>query len=257
MLEKLRNNKPLKIIGNIIYAIALILIILILIAVLIQRFSNNNIALGGIRIYSVATGSMIPKYQIGDILISKEVEPEEIKIGDDITYMSDEQGSEGKLITHSVVDIKNEDGVYKFTTKGIANTSNDPEISEEQVYGKVIYKPVILSGINKITRNVYAFYFLIIVPIAIIIAKMLADFFIRREEEKEADLEEEDEKSKEENKEHNEEQEMLENEEKEEKTGEDEEQKSLETGENKENDLISEEEVTNQEEKSKKKTKLV
>lgn len=185
MLNKVRNSRLLKIIGNIIYVIALILIILILIAVLIQRFSNNDVALGGIRMYSVVTGSMIPKYQIGDILISKEVESDQIKIGDDITYMSKEEGTEGKLVTHSVVEIKNENGVYKFVTKGIANTGNDPEISEEQVYGKVIYKPVILSTINKITRNVYAFYFIVIVPMAIVIAKMLVDFFIKKEEDKE------------------------------------------------------------------------
>lgn len=185
MLNKLKNNKPLKIIGNIIYAIALILVILILILVLIQRISNNDVALGGIRIYSVVTGSMIPKYEIGDILVSMEVEPEEIKIGDDITYSSEEGASNGKLITHSVVNIREEDGIYKFTTRGIANNADDPEISEDQVYGKVIYKPVILSFINKIIKNVYAFYFLIIVPMAIIIAKLMVNFILRREEEKE------------------------------------------------------------------------
>ena len=183
MLNKLKNNKALKIVGNIIYGIALILVILILILVLIQRISNNNMALGGIRIYSVVTGSMIPKYEIGDILVSMEVEPEEIKVGDDITYSSEEGASSGKLITHSVVNIREEDGVYKFTTRGIANNADDPEISEEQVYGKVIYKPVILSFINKIIKNVYAFYFLIIVPMAIIIAKMMVNFILRREEE--------------------------------------------------------------------------
>lgn len=182
MLEKIKNNKLLNIIGNIIYAIALLVIILILILVIIQRVSNNNAALGGIRIYSVITGSMIPRYEIGDILISKDINPEEIKIGDDITYKSK---NNGKLITHSVVDIREEDGTYKFITRGIANTTDDPEISEEQIYGKVVYKTVLLSFINKIIRNVYAFYFLIIVPMAIIIARAIANSIIRREEEEE------------------------------------------------------------------------
>lgn len=179
MLNKLKNNKALKIIGNILYALALIIVILILILVLIQRVSDNNMALGGIRIYNVATGSMIPEYQVGDILISKEVEPEEIKIGDDVTYISKENG---KLITHRVVNIREENGKYYFITRGISNTADDKEISEDQIYGKVIYKPVILSSINKIIKNMYAFYFLIIVPMAIIIAKMLVNFIINREE---------------------------------------------------------------------------
>ena len=106
MLNKLRNNKILKLIGNIIYALAFILVILVLLVVITQRLSNNEISLGGYRIYNTATGSMIPEYEIGDILISKEVKPEEIQIGDDITYMSREKSTYGKLITHSVVDIK-------------------------------------------------------------------------------------------------------------------------------------------------------
>lgn len=184
MLNKLRNNKILKLIGNIIYALAFILVILVLLVVITQRLSNNEISLGGYRIYNTATGSMIPEYEIGDILISKEVKPEEIQIGDDITYMSREKSTYGKLITHSVVDIKQENGEYKFVTRGIANSANDPEISEGQIYGKIVYKPVILSFINKLIRNIYAFYFLIIVPMAIIIARMLANYIINREEKK-------------------------------------------------------------------------
>lgn len=189
MKNKLEGNKFLKIIGNIIYYIALIIVVAILLLVVVQRVSNNNIALGGIRIYNVATGSMIPKYNIGDILISKEIEPKEIKKGDDITYISNTGLSKGALITHSVVDIRQEDGKYKFITRGIANTADDPEISEEQVYGKVIYKSVILSFINKIIKNVYAFYFLIIVPMAIIITKIIVDNIIKRGEEEEEEEE--------------------------------------------------------------------
>lgn len=197
MLDKLRNNKVLHVIGNIIYAIALLLVLLILIVVCIQRISNNNVALGGIRIYSVVTGSMLPKYEIGDILVSKEVDLQDIKIGDDITYIADEKTTvEGKFVTHSVVAIREENGEYKFTTKGIANTAEDPEISGNQIFGKVVYRPVLLSFINKIIKNMYAFYFIIIVPMAIIIAKMMVEFIIRRQEKKERKLVEDDSKEK-------------------------------------------------------------
>ena len=86
MLKKIINNKVFKIIGNIIYTICFLLVLSILIVVCIQRFSNNNITIGGMRIFSVVTGSMIPKYEIGDIIISKEIDASEINVGDDITY---------------------------------------------------------------------------------------------------------------------------------------------------------------------------
>ena len=86
MLKKIRENKALRLIGNILYILSFILVVLILIVVLIQRFSNNDFAIGGIRIFSVASGSMAPEYEVGDILISKEVPPEEINEGDVVTY---------------------------------------------------------------------------------------------------------------------------------------------------------------------------
>lgn len=195
MLKKLKENKALKIIGNILYTISFILVLLILIVVLIQRFSDNNVAIAGIRVFNVATGSMVPKYNVGDVLISKEIEPSEIEIGDDITYEGEKGSFDGKIVTHQVIEKKEENGKYTFVTKGIANNEADPEISEDQVYGKVIYKSVILSFISNIIRNIYLFYFCIIVPMAIIIAKMIVDFLIRRQERKE-EKEAEEEKNK-------------------------------------------------------------
>ncbi len=182
MLKKITNNKILKILGNILYAISFIIIVLILLVVLIQRFSNNNFAIGGIRIFNVASGSMDPKYVVGDILIAKDVPPEEIEIGDTITYIGDTGDFAGRIVTHQVVEKKEENGKIVFITKGIANVLEDPEITEDQVYGKVIYKSIVLSFICKLLQNMYAFYFIIIVPLAIIVAKMIADHIIRKED---------------------------------------------------------------------------
>ena len=185
MLEKIKNNKPLKIIGNIIYVVSFIVVLLVLLVVLIQRFSNNEFSIAGIRVFNVATGSMIPKYNVGDILILKEVDPSQINVGDDIAYLGDEGSFRNKVVTHQVIEKKENNGEYSFITQGIANNTPDPEITADQVYGKVIYKSIILSFISGITKNLYMFYFLIIVPIAIIIAKMIIDMLIRKEEEKE------------------------------------------------------------------------
>ena len=72
MLNKIKNNKALKIIGNIIYYILLALVILILAVVILQRVSKNNASIGGIRIFNIVTESMFPEYQIGDVLYQKK-----------------------------------------------------------------------------------------------------------------------------------------------------------------------------------------
>ena len=83
-MKKLLENKALKIIGNILYYLLVILVVMILAVVLLQRVTNNNISLAGIRVFNIVTESMVPKYQVGDILISKTIEPDKIKEGDDL-----------------------------------------------------------------------------------------------------------------------------------------------------------------------------
>ena len=182
MLNKIKNNKALKIIGNIIYYILLALVILILAVVILQRVSKNNASVGGIRIFNIVTESMFPEYQIGDVLISKKIEPSKIKVGDDLVYLGTEQGFAGRVVTHRVVDIEESDGKYRFHTKGLANEVEDPVVQENQIYGIVIYKTYILSFITKIINNIYGFYFLIFIPLTILIIVKFVK--IRNEKEK-------------------------------------------------------------------------
>ncbi len=185
-IKKIKENKALKIIGNILYSILFLIVVLMLIIVIIQRTSNNSISIGGYRIFAVATGSMVPKYEVGDVLISKEIEPSEIKVGDTVVYKGEVGGFKDKFVTHQIQSInKQEDGTYKFITKGISNIEADPEISETQVYGKIIYKVKTLSLISKLISNVYVFYFFIFVPMAIIIYKQIRNLIKEDEEEDE------------------------------------------------------------------------
>lgn len=170
MFDKIRNNKFLNFLGNFLYTILVILVVLILLVVALQRFSNNTITLGGFRIFNILTGSMEPEYKVGDILVTKEIEPKEIKVGDDITYLGKEGDFAGKIVTHRVkVVIPGENGEYRFITQGLTNSIADPEITSSQIQGKVIYKTVILSFISKLVNNLYSMYFVIVVPMAIII----------------------------------------------------------------------------------------
>ena len=204
MLNKIRNNKALKIIGNILYYLLVIFIVLILLVVILQRVTKNNASIGGIRIFNIVTESMVPEYKVGDILISKSTSLDKIKVGDDIVYLGNKDTFTGKVVTHRVIDIeKNEDGTYLFHTKGIANTAEDPVVSGSQIYGVIIYKTVILSFISKIINNLYGFYFLIFIPLTILIVVKIIKIYQERKYDEESEGEEEDiseEESKEEKK---------------------------------------------------------
>lgn len=182
-IQKIKNNKVLKIIGNIIYTILFIFVLLILIIAILQRTTNNEVTLGGYRIFVVATGSMIPKYEVGDVLVSKEIAPEDIKVGDDIVYTGKEGSFKDKVVTHQVIFIEKENEDYRIITKGIANTGEDPEITQNEVMGKVIYKLGLLSVFQRAVSNNYVFYFVVFVPIALITFRQIRNAVLSEEDE--------------------------------------------------------------------------
>lgn len=154
-----------------------------IISVCLQRFSRNEISIFNYRMFTVASGSMEPKYEIGDVLFAKNVEASSIKIGDVITYLGQNGDVKGKVITHEVVKIaKDEQGKYIFHTKGLTNIVEDPLVHEDQLYGKVIYKSILLSLVYKIISTSFGFYACIIIPIMYIIGSEIIAIALENKE---------------------------------------------------------------------------
>lgn len=190
MKENEEKASAFEIISTIIKLICVVVLILLIIVIALQRFSNNEIAVGGYRVFNVATGSMIPKYQVGDVLIVKEVNTDDLKVGDDITYLGKVDTFAGRVVTHQIVKIEETVGGRIFHTKGIANETEDPLITADQIYGKVIYKTVVVSMLAKLMNNLTAFYIVVFVPLGILIFLQIKD---RIDEKREEELEQEDE----------------------------------------------------------------
>ena len=151
-----------------------IFIILIVSVIVIQRVSNNKFTLGGYSIFTVVTQSMIPKYQVGDMLLAKSVDTSKLKVGDDVVYMGAVGTFQGKIVTHQIVEIE-EGSPRKFHTKGINNMIEDPVIDETQIFGKVVMKLTILSMISKVISNQVGFFFIIFVPIVVLVFGIVMD----------------------------------------------------------------------------------
>lgn len=163
---------PVKIIRKI-FAILRFLITVVILAIIaiivVQRVSNNTKAILGYRIFTVVTESMVPKYEVGDVLLVKEKEVEQIQVGEDVAYLGKVGSFAEKIVTHQVIEIENDEtGERIFHTKGIANDQEDPEIKGEQIYGIVQSKLELMSFLNGIVNNMYGMYFLIVLPLAVI-----------------------------------------------------------------------------------------
>ena len=169
----------------IIKAIISFFIIIVVSIIFIQRISDNKLTLGGYSIYTIITESMVPKYNVGDMVIAKKIPITELKVNDDIVYLGNKNDFAGKIVTHQIIEIEKTENELYFHTKGIANMIEDPLVEENQILGKVVMKGTILSLISKIVNNPYGFYFVIFVPFAILLVMEIIDFIEEKKERKE------------------------------------------------------------------------
>lgn len=170
MLNKIRENKIFKIVFKIIECIVFIMIGLYVLLIVFQKISNNS-SLFGVRVFTVASNSMKPVYEIGDVIVIKDFDSKELKIGDDITYLGSSGDVAGKIVTHRIIEINDD----KFTLQGVANPGPDPVITANQIYGKVVYKTAVITFISTLIRNQYGFFFLIFIPLVVIIFLEVVD----------------------------------------------------------------------------------
>ena len=120
-------DKSLKYVLCIIFAILFINIILNLIT------NNEKMKYNA---FIIVSESMEPNIKVGDIILEKKVNEEELNKEDIITYKQD-----GKNITHRIVNIEVIDNITVYTTKGDNNKIEDEKkIVYADIRGKVVAK---------------------------------------------------------------------------------------------------------------------
>lgn len=85
----------------------------------------------------------------GDILFIVGIKPEKLKVGDIIIFNAEQQNP----VIHRIIDIKNENGNYLFSTIGDNNNgqlSFEHNITEEQIVGKAVFRIVPSLGWAKL-----------------------------------------------------------------------------------------------------------
>ena len=144
---------------------------LISLAMSIIAKKNKVPVIFGYGIFNVVSDSMAPTIKTGDVIISKKVPVETLSEGDIITFYSRDPSIYGRPNTHRIISVsKADDGGYLFKTKGDGNELVDSyPVHENEVIGKLAYRPVLLSKILKVLNNKAVFLFGLIFPILVAI----------------------------------------------------------------------------------------
>ncbi len=114
--------------GNILFNILLI------VTVICVGFVSFNLAMGA-KGYAVTSDSMAKTIERGDLVYSRPVSFDELKVGDIVTVGD---SSANVFFTHRIVAINREERTV--TTKGDNNPTNDPiDSPEKRIVGKMWY----------------------------------------------------------------------------------------------------------------------
>lgn len=144
---------------------------IVLAAVLFAVNQSPQKSLFGYRYYTVLTPSMEPAYSVGDVVVVKLSNADEIEVGDAITFNPSSDSS--AYLTHRVTE-KLEDyegsGETCFRTKGDANDSEDSFlIDSSRVIGKVAFAIPVLGYVIRFVQ--LRWYF--VVPLAVLLIVLL------------------------------------------------------------------------------------
>ena len=135
----------------------------------------------GFQCYTVISGSMEPEYSVGDLLYVKEVNPNNIKVGDPVTFILNE---DLVVATHRVVEIDAEN--QRFYTKGDANEIEDQSpVHFNNVIGVPKFAIPKLGYVSDFVQNPPGMYITIGIGIILILAVFLPDMIGKKKNEDE------------------------------------------------------------------------
>lgn len=174
--DKIKNN--IRIISRA-FIISVIILLLILITYLVIYFGDQflGIKTGKNRMpmfgaYVIVSPSMVPTINVNDGIVVQRVNEEvNLKVGDVITFESNDISYDGLTVTHRIVGKQLvQTGEYVYRTKGDNNVKEDSSLVKfPDIYGKVIIKIPMIGYIYNFLTTPVGFIVSIIIPVAIII----------------------------------------------------------------------------------------
>jgi len=177
------------------YVKTALLLLIIIISVFAFWFGLRVALATEFPLCGVASGSMIPTLQVGDLIIVQgvsnanniEAAPKDApEPGDIIVFFNPRKGfhDPNDLIVHRAINksYDEDEGKWKFKTQGDANSGPDPqEVPEDYLVGKVVFSRIPLVGFITFLMRTPAAILVILPPLILLVIDWFS-FFKERDE---------------------------------------------------------------------------
>jgi len=153
--------------GNVVFVVLLLVMAGLSFFLIQSRVTGGVPQVAGYQMYIVLSGSMSPEFDTGSLVFVREKEPEQLVVGDIITFRS--INDPDSLTTHRIVEVQRDDGL-RFITRGDANNVNDPNpVPADNVVGLVTGDVPYVGYLLNFVQTPQGLVLLIFVPGVLII----------------------------------------------------------------------------------------
>lgn len=167
-IESINKRKENAKIAKKVIEILAVILIYNIILIAISSENVNLINLFGYKSYVIKTNSMEPTINVNDVVINKEIQQEELNVGDVITFQY-----KGEVITHRITKIDNEADVIQYTTKGDNNNIEDTfKITYENIKGKHVLTIPYLGMVVQLLENKLLFLIILLIILIFMFAQL-------------------------------------------------------------------------------------
>lgn len=164
-------NQKWKLVLRIVFNVLVVLVVLL-------AFLLHGMQLFGVRSYTVLSGSMETAYPTGSMIYVTKADPNELQVGDAITFYL----SNGAVATHRIIELvpdEEDAAIVRFRTKGDANKVADGTlVAKESVIGKPVFCIPYLGYLAVWISQAPGKYVAMAVALSLVLAEVLISVFL-------------------------------------------------------------------------------
>ena len=171
-------KKALHIAGNILTVLILIFALCMTAFTIISvRTLGGNANILGYKPYIVLSDSMRDTFQVGDISVSKAVDPATLEPGDIVTFTSIDPDHYGEVVTHKIREITTYEGQTAFVTYGTTTGEDDAYPAPfDQVVGEYVFRVPKLGYFFQFLKTPAGYVTVILLPFLVLIGLQIVRF---------------------------------------------------------------------------------
>ena len=172
-------KKALSIAGRVLTILLLIFAVFVMVftVISVSTVGKADADFLGFKPNIVLSDSMQDTFAVGDLEVSRKVDPESLAAGDIITFRSIDPANYGSVITHKIREITHYEGGLAFVTYGTTTGVDDAyPVPADKVLGKYVFRLPKMGYFFEFLRTTAGYVTVILLPFLVLIGLQLFRF---------------------------------------------------------------------------------